>query len=296
MRKISAKTRREWLVGYAFILLWLIGFGLFTLFPVIQSFRFSLSEVRITSGGLEIVKWLGIGNYRSAFTYVYFVEALWIYVKNTLITIPSILFFSVIIGLLLNVDIKGRGLFRTIYFLPVIISSGPVLAKIQSEGALVIPSLADNAWIGMIRGGLPDFLSLGIESIFGKIVLILWFTGVPVILIIAGLQKIDHAIYEAAAIDGASPWEAFWEITLPSLKPLLNVTVVFSMVSISMFASNDVFVIINSRRLTQYGLANAFSWIYFATGLILLGVFLLLINIGSWKPKRIRRKAMKRHA
>jgi ABC-type sugar transport system permease subunit len=294
--KQSAHARREGLWGYGFIALWLIGFAIFTAFPVVQSLVFSTADVRITTSGLQIVSRLGWGNYRDAFTYIYFMEALWNYIKNTLITIPAILFFSVIIGLLLNTDIKGRAIFRTIYFLPVVISSGPVLAKIQSEGALVIPSLQDNAWLGLLQGGLPEFLSDGIQSVFAKIVMILWFTGVPVVLIIAGLQKIDRSIYEAAAIDGASPWESFWQITLPSLKPLLNVIVVFSMVAIQMFSSNEIAAIVNSRRLTQYGLANAFSWIYFASTLLMLGLFMLALN---WKVEprlHKRKKAVIRHA
>lgn len=295
MRHHLSKTKRESLIGYSFILIWIIGFGIFTLFPVIQSFMFSFADVRITSGGLEIVNRIGFENFRKAFTYIYFVEALWEYSKNMLITIPAIVFFSVIIGLLLNTDIKGRGIFRTIFFLPVVISSGPVLLKIQSEGALVIPSLSNNQWILLIQEGLPTFLSEGIAAVFAKIILIMWFTGVPVILIIAGLQKIDKAIYEAAAIDGASSWEAFWEITLPSLKPLINVIIVFSMISISLFSSNEVFQIINSRKLTQFGLSNAFSWIYFFVSLILLGIFLLAINVKFQSSTHHRKKLVKKH-
>lgn len=295
MKKPSRRVLREWLIGYLFISIWILGFGLFTLFPVIQSFIFSLSDMRIATGGLEILRHVGFDNFKNAFTYIYFMEAMWNYIQNTFITIPSILFFSVIIGLLLNTNIKGRGIFRTIYFLPVIISSGPVLSKIQSEGALVIPALASNDWIGLIQGGLPEFLSDGIQSIFAKIVMILWFTGVPVIIIIAGLQKIDKSIYEAAAIDGATSWESFWEITLPSIKPLLNVIIVFSMVAITLFTSNEVFTIINSRKLTQYGLANAFSWIFFAASLLLLGMFLFLTNLEILKPKKRIRKRVNRH-
>jgi len=296
MRHHLSKSKREAVIGYAFIFIWIIGFGLFTLFPIIQSLSFSFADVRITSGGLEIFERVGLGNYRQAFTYIYFVEALWGYIKNMIITIPAIVFFSIIIGLLLNTDIKGRGIFRTIFFLPVVISSGPVLLKIQSEGALVIPALSNNQWILLIQNGLPTFLSEGIAAVFAKIILIMWFTGVPVILIIAGLQKIDKAIYEAAAIDGASSWEAFWEITLPSLKPLINVIVVFSMISISLFSSNAIFDIINSRKLTQFGLSNAFSWIYFAVSLILLGIFLLTINLKFHPIKRHRKKLVKKHA
>lgn len=295
MKNRVTKRQREALIGYAFIFIWIIGFGIFTIFPVVQSFIYSLSTVRITAEGLEIVERVGFNNYQDAFVYIYFVEAIWNYIKNMVITIPSIIFFSVIIGLLLNTDIKGRGIYRTIFFLPVIISSGPVLMKIQSEGALVIPMLSSNELINLIQAGLPAFLSDGIQAIFAKIILIMWFTGVPIIIIIAGLQKIDKSIYEAAAIDGASGWESFWKITLPSLKPLINVITVFSMMSISLFSSNAVFEIINSRRLTQFGLSNAFSWIYFGVTILLLLIFLSVININFKRKPKNKKKAVNKH-
>jgi ABC-type sugar transport system permease subunit len=298
MRKMHmTKKHREWLIGYLFIGIWVIGFALFTLFPTVQSFIFSLKEVRISIDGLQIVRNLDWENYTKAFTFVYFVEALWNYILNTLITIPSILVFSVLIGTLLNSKIKLKGFFRTIYFLPVVISSGPVLSKIQSEGATVIPSLSDSGWIGLLQGNLPAFMSDSIQELFSKIVMIMWFTGVPVILVIAGLQKIDKSIYEAASIDGASAWESFWKITLPSLKPILNIMVVFSIVAISLFSSSEINEIINARKYTQYGLSNAFSWIYFAVSLLLLMMFLLILNMNLLKNlfKR-KRKAVKRYA
>lgn len=292
MRKIKmTKRHREWLFGYIFISIWVLGFFLFTLYPIIQSFVFSLKDVRISSSGLEIIKDLGWLNYQNAFTYIYFLEALWRYITNTLITIPAIVVFSIVIGLLLNQKIKFRGIFRTIYFLPVIISSGPVLSKINEEGAMSIPALDTNGFIGLLQNNLPLILADGISSLFSKIVLIMWFTGVPVIIVIAGLQKIDKAIYEAASIDGASMWESFWKITLPSIKPLINIIIVFSIVNIGVFASNEIMAIIDQRKLTQYGLANAFSWIYFLTTLLLLLIFLgvLNFNLDIFKKKRIKR-------
>lgn len=285
------KRHREWLFGYIFIGIWVIGFFIFTLYPIVQSFVFSMKSVRITTSGLEIIKNLGLQNYKDAFTYVYFLEALWNYILNTLITIPAIIVFSIIIGLLLNQKIKFRGIFRTIYFLPVIISSGPVLTKISEEGAMSIPSLDTNGFIGLLQNNLPLILADGITSLFSKIVLIMWFTGVPVIIIIAGLQKIDKAVYEAAAIDGASLWESFWKLTLPSIKPLINVIVIFSIVNISMFSSNEIMKIIDQRKLTQFGLANAFSWIYFlSTVIILLGFLgILNFNLNFLKRKKIRK-------
>ncbi|MCV2231529.1 sugar ABC transporter permease [Acholeplasma manati] len=293
MRKLTLNRRhREWLFGYVFIGIWVLGFFVFTLYPIVQSMVFSTKDVRISSSGLEIIKDLGFTNFQNAFTYIYFIEALWKYISNTLITIPAIVVFSIVIGLLLNQKIKLRGIFRTIYFLPVIISSGPVLTKISGEGAMTIPSLDTNGFIGLLQNNLPVLLADGIAALFSKIVLIMWFTGVPVIIVIAGLQKIDKAIYEAASIDGASIWESFWKITLPSIKPLINIIIVFSIVNISVFSSNEIMLIIDQRKLTQYGLANAFSWIYFTVTMVLLMGFLgiLNLNLSIFRKKRVSRQ------
>ena len=273
------RRHREWLFGYLFIGLWIVGFLMFTLIPIAQSLYFSTKEVRISADGLQITGSPGWENYQLAFTYIYFVEALWDYIKQTLVTIPAIVVFSIIIGLLLNQSMRFRGLFRTIYFLPVIISSGPVLAKMRSQGAIEIPALTSAEWTGLIQGNLPELMSTTITALFAQVIVILWFTGVPVLIVIAGLQKIDRAIYESAAIDGASAWESFWKITLPAIRPLINIIIVFSIVSIAIFSSNEVMRIIDQRRLTQYGLSNAFAWIYFMVTLFLLSVLLLLANI-----------------
>lgn len=287
MKKLKMSSRhREWLFGYLFVGLWVIGFIAFTLFPMVQSFIYSLKEVRISSDGLQIVSNQGFKNYYNAFTYIYFVEALWNYIVNTVIIIPSIIVFSIILGILLNQKIRFRGIFRTIYFLPVIISSGPVLSKIQSEGAMQLSLIGNGSWLELMQSILPKSLSDIFELLFSKIILIMWFTGVPTILVIAGLQKIDKSIYESAAIDGAGAWEAFWKITLPALKPLVNIIIIYSIISISLFSSNEVVRIIDSRKLEQFGLSNAFAWIYFVVTILLLLTLLGLANIKVHKKKR----------
>lgn len=287
MKKLKISSRhREWLFGYLFVGLWVIGFIAFTLFPMVQSFIYSLKEVRISSDGLQIVSNQGFKNYYNAFTYIYFVEALWNYIVNTVIIIPSIIVFSIILGILLNQKIRFRGIFRTIYFLPVIISSGPVLSKIQSEGAMQLSLIGNGSWLELMQSILPKSLSDIFELLFSKIILIMWFTGVPTILVIAGLQKIDKSIYESAAIDGAGAWESFWKITLPALKPLVNIIIIYSIISISLFSSNEVVRIIDSRKLEQFGLSNAFAWIYFVVTILLLLTLLGLANIKVHKKKR----------
>jgi hypothetical protein len=104
---------------------------------------------------------------------------------------------------------------------------------------------------------------------------VLWFSGVQVLVFLAGLQKEDRSLYEAARIDGASAWEAFWNVTLPELKPLVLVNVIYTIVFLSTFALNEVIVTIRNNMFstfTGFGYAAAVAWLYF----LLIGVVLLV--------------------
>ena len=113
-------------------------------------------------------------------------------------------------------------------------------------------------------------------------------------ILLAGLQKIDKAIYEASMIDGASPWESFWKITLPSIMPLISVSVVYTVVSMSVFSLNPVIIYIKEVMtgysqvgdLTSgYGYSSALAWIYFLIMVVIIVVFVGLLNIKR-RPSR----------
>jgi ABC-type sugar transport system permease subunit len=178
-----------------------------------------------------------------------------------------------------------RGFWRTIYFLPVIISSGPVLKKLTENGALAIAGEEGDGLLSILTNAIPLILSETIGTIFEKIVIILWFTGVPVLLFLAGLQKINPHLYEAAKVDGASGWEIFWKIILPDLKPLININIIFIVVSLSLFSSNEIMYLIDQKKLIQFGYSNAMTWLYFLITALFLGLYLLILNGSSFHKK-----------
>lgn len=122
---------------------------------------------------------------------------------------------------MLNQPIKGKGFFRLIFFLPVIIVSGPILGMLNAEGAGSITALDTQAITDAISGFLPAALAKPISSIFENMITILWYSGVQILIFLSALQKIDPSQYEAAKIDGGSGWECFWKITLPTIKPMI---------------------------------------------------------------------------
>jgi len=279
------KKHRQWLFGYLFIGLWIIGFVVFTFVPVGQSLYYSLTSFKVTSEGLE-GSFIGFKNYVDIMIKdVYYVEALFNYFSNLTVMIVAIIVFAVIIAMLLNRKFLLRGFWRTIYFLPVIISSGPVLKKFSENGALAIAGEESEGLLSILTNAIPLILSETIGTVFEKIIIILWFTGVPVLLFLAGLQKINPHLYEAAKVDGASGWEIFWKIILPDLKPLININIIFIVVSLSLFSSNEIMYLIDQKKLIQFGYSNAMTWIYFIITALFLGLYLLTMNVSSFKRK-----------
>jgi ABC-type sugar transport system permease subunit len=272
---------REALYGYGFILIWLIGFALFTLVPLIQTFLYSLNRVTVTAQGINL-DFVRSANYtRALLTDPTFVELLIGYVIETLVSVPIVLIFSMLIALLLNLDFKFKGLFRTIFFLPVVITSGPVIQELTSQGATAAPGLANSAAITSFLAELPPYLRNPVEYLLTSFILILWFSGVQILIYLAALQKIDKSTYEAAAIDGASGWETFWKITLPSLSTTTVIVAVYTVITLSHFSENKVIKYIYLQTYavgSGIGYASAMAFLYFLVLLVLLVIVFMLLN------------------
>ena len=284
--KITNK-RRESVIGLMFILLWIIGYLIFALYPVFYSLYLSFFKVRLDGGSIQLA-FVGIGNYQAAFLQdPYFVEILINYVMRLLLNVPVTIVFALIIAMLINQDVKAKGMWRTIFFLPVIISSGPVIAELMNQGATTLPSIDNYTFIELIIANVGAFLASPIEALFAQILLVLWFAGIQILILLAGLQKIDKEIYEASMIDGASPWEAFWKITLPSITPLISVAIIYTVVSMSVFSLNEVIIYIRNVMLgestpaltTGYGYSATLAWIYFIAMAIIIAVFVGAVTL-----------------
>jgi len=285
-RKGIGPRVREALHGYAFVLIWIIGFAVFTLIPLLQTFFYSLNQVTVSATGIDLsfVQW---ENYtRALFTDPTFVELLIEYAIETLVSVPIILIFSLIIALFLNLNFRFKGLFRTIFFLPVVITSGPVIQELTAQGATSVPGIAISATVEEFLAELPSYLSNPIEYLLTSFILILWFSGVQILIYLSSLQKIDRSIYEAAAIDGASAWESFWKLTLPSLATTNLVIAVYTIIALSHFSENKVVKYIYGQTYAVeggIGYASAMSFLYF---LVLIGLLVLVYAVLNFQAKR----------
>ncbi len=271
----------EALHGYAFVLLWIVGFLLFTLIPLSQTLIYSFNQVTVTANAINtnFVDW---ANYtRALFTDPNFIELLIGYLIETLVSVPLVLIFSMIIAMLLNVKFRMKGLFRVIFFLPIVITSGPVIRELTAQGAGSTVSIANIPAILELLADLPRALRTPVEYLLSSFVLILWFSGVQILIYLSSLQKIDKSVYEAASIDGASVWEIFWKIILPSLSTTTLVNAIYTIVTLSHFSENKVIQYIYSQTYNVQGgigYASAMSFIYLAVMVFLIVVIYVVLS------------------
>jgi len=283
MRRPLKRKTRENLVGWSFLSLWAIGLLVFTMYPIITSFYYSLSTVILSGEGIKVT-YIGLENYRNIFSTpegFSFLQSVGDFAIEILIKVPIITVFAMIIAILLNQPIKGKGFFRGIYFLPVIIASGPVISQLIYQGAATIPLVEELGIIDFITETFSEGLARPLANIFSELIVILWFSGVQILLFISALQKIDKSVYEAAMIDGAGPWESFWKITLPSLKNMVLVSVVFTIINLGTYSENEAILHIKNNMFaleTGFGFSSAIAWLYFIALAIILGLFFLFFR------------------
>lgn len=294
--RLGKLERREARAGYLFILPWLIGVLLFMLYPLGQSFYYMWFNIRITPLGTKFT-YVGTGN----FTQIWmenpeFPQQIVTYLWQTIVEVPIIVVFALMIAMMLNGKIKCKGFFRLLFFLPVIIVSGPVMNMLVGEGAATIPAMNVQSIVAALENFLPASLAESIGEIFSNMIMILWYSGVQILIFLSALQKIDSALYEAAKIDGGSAWECFWKITLPTIKPMILLNAVYSVIFLSGNEQNSLINMIESAMFSGtkekgYGYASAMAWMYsLVVTLIVLLFFLLLGSKKDIYDRQVKRR------
>ena len=292
--------KRENNDGYLFILPWLIGFLVLVLWPMVQSFQFSLNKIKLLPTGMAKL-YVGFENYCQIFlTDTEVIMGLETYLMETLIAVPVIVAFALIIAMLLNQNIACRGIFRMIFFLPIIIASGPVMQQLADQEAASIPMMNVTMIEQLLDEYLPGILAASLTSVFSNMITLLWYAGVQILIFLAALQKIDTSLYEAAKIDGGSKWECFWKITLPTIKPMILLNVVYTVIFMSNNEQNGLIVLIYDTMLSAtggYGYASAMAWLYSVIESAIVILFAVLImgrkDVYERRAKKYRRELKK---
>ncbi|WP_199613924.1 carbohydrate ABC transporter permease [Paenibacillus alkalitolerans] len=274
-RKISAAAERK-IWGTIFISNWATGFLLFMAFPLAYSFYMSFNHLEILATGLK-VEYRGLEHYRSILfengRYLY--DELIPFLRQSLIMIPVIVIFALLIAIMLNQKFAGRTVFRVIFFLPVIFTTGQIIEEFMAQGEGDIGFLERYNISYFVTQLFPGSWAAPIIAVLGSFVLVLWYSGVQILIFLAGRQTISGSIYEAARIDGATPWETFWKITLPEMVPFILLNSIYTVVDLFTFPTNPIIDRVNT---TNYGLSSALAWIYFGIILAFLGLIFYIFS------------------
>lgn len=290
-KSVTKLKKRESRMGYVFTFPWIIGAAVLLIYPFIQSFYFALCHLVFKPDRTRVIDFKGMENFANVIRRdTTFIENLIAYVMKMVVSVPVIVVFSLLIAMLLNGKIRCKGLFRTIYFLPVIVVSGPVMSMLTAEGAGSI-NVVNMDSIGVALQFLPTYISEPVLSIFQNIVLILWYAGVQILIFIAAIQKIDTSLYEAAKIDGGSSWECFWKITLPTIKPMILLNAIYTLVFLSNNGNAAITDAISNAMFEisrGYGYASAMAWMYgLIIGILVIIIFLLFLQKKDHYQKQV---------
>jgi len=279
------KRLKRSLVGYAFISPWLLGFVAFTLYPFLTSIYLSFTRYNIVTAPV----WVGIANYKNLLTKdPLFYKALAVTLHFAIAAVPLGIVAGVALALLLNLDIKGISVYRTIFYLPSIV---------PSVATSVVFLWILNPEIGLINRLLrtigitgPAWLQSTTWAPWSLVFLSLWGVGGSMVIYLAGLKDIPSHLYEASVIDGATPLQRLRHITLPLLSPVIFFNLVMGVIGVFQYFtqayimtqggpedSTRFFALYLFERAWRYldmGYASAMAWFLFLIIMALTGFLL----------------------
>ncbi len=294
--------KKKGLYGYGFIALWFVGALMFFIIPLLQSFYYSFHTVTPETGYLDIKPLVSGGktdiflNYKDAFLKdpnfsQYLVEVL----KDMALNLPVIVVFSLFVAIVINQKFRGRTFARAVFFLPVIIATGPVYAIITGDletggnneaaqfSTMFEADMVDQLleFIGIY--GFGDTFTEMLTEITSDILNLVWKCGIQIIIFLSALQGIPASAKEAAAIEGATAWEFFWKITLPYISSMILVNIVYTVIDAFIDPTNKVMErLLSVQSEWKYGYSAAMAWSYFGIILIALGIVFAIMNKLVW--------------
>ncbi|MFN8420011.1 MAG: sugar ABC transporter permease [Anaerolineae bacterium] len=252
-RRMTPMARREAVEGYVSLIPWVIGFAAFTALPIIYSIVASLTQWT----GTTAPKFIGLDNYVRMFTRdPLFYDSLRATLGFVVLSLPLKLVLGLGLALLLNLKIPGMNFYRTVFYIPAVISGVAVslmwIWLLQPDTGLV------NTLLGYIGIQGPKWFWDRHWALPSVALMSVWRVGGAAIIYLAGLQNIPVQLYEAASIDGASAWRRFWRITIPLLTPTIFFQLIIELID-SFKVFTEAFVITNGGPLH----ATYFYLLYF---------------------------------
>lgn len=260
--KMGKRQRKEELVGYLFIMPVVIGLSVFYIFPFLQNIWFGFNDVN----QFNVASFCGADNYARLANDKEFLTALANSLKSAVIIVPAVVALSLLVASLLNTKIRGKSIYRTLYFLP---------AVTMSVAISLVWKWIYNGEYGILNSVLKVFGIEGINwlsdpkyALIMVLIVEIWMSvGYNMIILLAGMQGISTSYYEAAVIDGAGPAACFFKITIPILTPTIFFVVITSIISsfqifdtIFMMIPKDSPAFSASQTLVMMFYRNAFDY------------------------------------
>ena len=277
--------RRESAAAYMYISPWIIGFFLFTLIPMAVSLYFSFTEYNI----IDSPVWVGLKNYRDLIDDPSFWQSLKVTLSFALMALPASLAFGLFLAILLNQDIPFVKLWRTLYFLPSVLTGVAVV---------LLWVVIFNPQIGVINNALklvgikgPGWLHDPDWALFSLVIMSLWGVGQTMIIYLAGLQNVPTDMYDAAKVDGANMLRRFINITFPMMSPVIFYNLIIGLIATFQYFTQayiasssvgdevggpvrstlfyNIYLYQSGFKFFEMGYASALAWVLFVIILVL---------------------------
>ena len=301
---LNARKARQ---GYFFVAPFIIGIVLIYIPILLDSIWFSFNRLNndnFVNGVMSpVYESVGLQYYKYALTQnPNFVSRLLAGLQQLVFEVPAVIIFSLFIAVVLNQKMLGRAIFRAIFFVPVIISTGLMETLIHQD------MMADQTESGINDGsgqsGTSDIISvLDVQKLFGSMKVggqlvtyvvnivndvynIINYSGVQMLIFLAGLQSISPSIYEAAQIEGATGWETFWKITFPMISPMILVNAVYSVINAFTRSTNPAMSFIAGHYVSNPFEATAMSWIYFGVIMLIIAAVVGIVSTFIFYQRR----------
>lgn len=280
--------RKKKLYGYGFIGLWLVGTIYMFIIPMVMSLIYSMSYTELVDvTRVEEMGMSGPGIYHEWNNFKHYVDAFTLDEKYPVALVESlttmapkvalILVFSLFIAVLLNQKFRGRTVMRAIFFLPVLIATGPVISVINGDilnqgvasgaqfSSLFQTDLVDGFLEFMGIYNISEQLTEFVSSATSNILNYIWLAGIQILIFLSALQQVPTSAKEAAAMEGATGWEFFWKITFPTISPMILANLIYSVIDAFVDFENPVMKLVMTKAtMLEYGYSAAIAWIYFA--------------------------------
>ncbi len=277
--------------GLIFTAHWIFGLIVFFMVPLISSIVYAFSEITISSEGV-LSDFIGIENIKFILSEdAQYLNNLRDALGSIFYSLPIIVSLSLILAIILNQNFVGRTVARAIFFLPVIIASSYVMVHMSGphiNAPLFTVSSGDTGTYGSLIDfesilsslNLPTQINEMLSNLLGNVFGLIWSCGVQTILFLSGLQSIQASLYEVSKIEGANKWEEFWFITVPMLRHVMTLVIVYTM--IELFTAIDSPVMNQAYTLMQqkqiYDRSSAMLWLYFLIVCAVMGLVLYIYN------------------